>query len=112
LRYIATWDDHDYGVNDGGKEYPKKEESKKIFLDFFKEPDTSSRWKHKGIYTSYYYGEAGKKLQVIVLDCRTFRDRLGGSSCRFELQRAIQEDVNKKPKLFWAKSNGSGWKRN
>ena len=25
---IATWDDHDYGVNDGGKEYPMKEESK------------------------------------------------------------------------------------
>ena len=29
---VATWDDHDYGVNDGGKEYPKKVESKKIFL--------------------------------------------------------------------------------
>jgi len=26
---VATWDDHDYGVNDGGREYPKKEASRK-----------------------------------------------------------------------------------
>ena len=31
---IATWDDHDYGRNDAGVEYPKKVESQKIFLDF------------------------------------------------------------------------------
>lgn len=73
---IATWDDHDYGINDGGKEYPFKEESKKIFLKFFHEPDSSERWKHKGIYTSYIYGVDGKKLQIIMLDLRTFRDKL------------------------------------
>lgn len=73
---LATWDDHDYGQNDAGKEYPMKEESKKIFLQFFNEPGTSERWKHKGIYTSYTYGVDRKKLQVIMLDCRTFRDKL------------------------------------
>jgi alkaline phosphatase D len=73
---IATWDDHDFGVNDGGKEYPKKEESKKIFLDFFKEPTNSERRRHAGIYTSYMYGEPGKRVQIIMLDCRTFRDSL------------------------------------
>ncbi|MBK7148329.1 MAG: alkaline phosphatase family protein [Bacteroidetes bacterium] len=73
---IATWDDHDYGKNDAGKEYPMKEESKKIFLDFFKEPQESDRRKHAGIYTSYEYGVDGKKLQIIMLDCRTFRDKL------------------------------------
>lgn len=31
-KVIATWDDHDYGVNDGGVEYPMKVESKNIFL--------------------------------------------------------------------------------
>ena len=30
---LATWDDHDYGKNDAGKEYPKKHESKEIFLN-------------------------------------------------------------------------------
>ena len=28
---LAIWDDHDYGENDGGKNYSKKEESKQVF---------------------------------------------------------------------------------
>ncbi|MCS6933952.1 MAG: alkaline phosphatase family protein [Chitinophagales bacterium] len=75
-RIIATWDDHDYGKNDAGKEYRMKAESKKEFLRFFEEPDTSSRWSHEGIYHSYFFGETGKLLQIIVLDTRTFRDKL------------------------------------
>ena len=31
----SVWDDHDYGLNDIGKNYPFKEESKQIFLDFW-----------------------------------------------------------------------------
>ena len=34
---IATWDDHDYCVNDGGAENPVKNESKQLMLDFFGE---------------------------------------------------------------------------
>lgn len=90
---IATWDDHDYGMDDVGKYYPKKEASKKIFLKFFQEPKSSERWKHKGIYTSYLYQDQGKKLQVILLDCRTFRNDLlpyngalkGDTSYRYHL---------------------------
>lgn len=75
-KIIATWDDHDYGANDVGRHYKKKEKSKKIFLKFFKEDKNSERWKHKGIYTSYYYTVNGKTLQIILLDNRTFRDDL------------------------------------
>src|SRR5436305_1258001 len=32
---LATWDDHDYGGNDAGAEYPKKKESQQLFLDFW-----------------------------------------------------------------------------
>jgi len=71
---IATWDDHDYGQNDAGRHYPKKEESKELFLNFFDEPKDSERRKHKGIYTSYMYESKGKKIQIILLDNRTFRD--------------------------------------
>src|SRR5262249_29297824 len=35
---FATWDDHDFGANDAGREYPRKVESQKLFLDFFNEP--------------------------------------------------------------------------
>lgn len=73
---IATWDDHDFGWNDAGRHYPFKEESKKIFLDFFEEPTDSDRWNHEGIYTSYIKEYDGKKLQIILLDNRTFRDDL------------------------------------
>jgi alkaline phosphatase D len=75
-KVLATWDDHDYGVNDGGKEYPKKVESKELFLKVFDEPAVSERRNHEGIYTSYLYGPKGKRLQVIMLDTRTFRDSL------------------------------------
>lgn len=73
---IATWDDHDYGQNDIGKYYKKKLKSKKLFLKFFEEDENSPRWEHEGIYTSYYYQSGGKNLQIILLDCRTFRDNL------------------------------------
>jgi alkaline phosphatase D len=73
---IATWDDHDYGMDDVGKYYPNKAASKKIFLKFFKEPKGSERRRHEGIYTSYSYQDQGKTLQIILLDCRTFRNDL------------------------------------
>lgn len=73
---IATWDDHDFGWNDAGRHYPHKKESKEIFLDFFNEPKNSDRYKHEGIYTSYMYDCNGKKLQIVLLDNRTFRDDL------------------------------------
>jgi alkaline phosphatase D len=75
-RILATWDDHDYGWNDSGKWYPHKKESKEIFLKFFNEPAASDRRKHEGIYTSYMFEGNAKKLQVILLDNRTFRSDL------------------------------------
>lgn len=73
---IATWDDHDFGRNDAGSDYPYRKEAKEIFLDFFDEPAESSRREHPGIYHSYEYEIGSKKLQVILLDSRTFRDTL------------------------------------
>lgn len=82
---IATWDDHDFGWNDAGRHYKFKKESKEIFLDFFNEPNNSERRKREGVYTSYYYEKNGKKLQIILLDVRTFRDDL--------LKRTVEENI-------------------
>lgn len=73
---LATWDDHDYGANDAGRHYPKKTESKEIFLDFWQEPANSARRNHPGIYHSEYFGDEAHRVQVILLDTRTFRDNL------------------------------------
>lgn len=73
---LATWDDHDYGTNDGGKSYPMRKESQKLFLDFFQEPEKSLRRQRPGIYSSHTFGENGKVCQIILLDTRYFRDEL------------------------------------
>ena len=73
---IATWDDHDYGINDGGAEYPQKQASKEIMLKFFNEPANSSRWKRDGVYVSYTFGEAPQRTQVILLDLRWHRTEI------------------------------------
>jgi alkaline phosphatase D len=75
---VATWDDHDYGLNDAGSDYTKKEESKEIFLRFWNEPERSERRQRPGIHTSYTFTDPTlkKSLQVIMLDTRTFRTPL------------------------------------
>ncbi|MGE4551450.1 MAG: alkaline phosphatase D family protein [Opitutales bacterium] len=75
-RLLAIWDDHDYGENDAGIEYPKKVESQQIFLDFLGEPKDSVRRKTPGIYDTVTIGPKGKRVQFILLDTRYFRTAL------------------------------------
>jgi alkaline phosphatase D len=77
---LAVWDDHDYGSNDAGKEYPFKAESKRIFLDFWSVPPASPRRMHDGIYGVERFTAKGKTLQLILLDMRWFRDALKRSN--------------------------------
>lgn len=71
---LATWDDHDYWTNDGGKEHPTRVESQRIFLDFFGEPADSVRREREGVYGSWCFGPPDQRVQVILLDLRYHRD--------------------------------------
>lgn len=73
---IGVWDDHDYGVNDGGKEYPRRRESQQLMLDFFDVPANSPRRTQEGAYSVHTYGPKGQRVKVILLDGRYFRDPL------------------------------------
>ena len=73
---IGVWDDHDYGVNDGGKEYPKRKESQQVMLDFLDVPTDSPLRKQEGGYSVHTYGPKGQRVKVILLDGRYFRDPL------------------------------------
>lgn len=84
---LATWDDHDYGANDVGHWYPKKQQSESIFLDFFDVPEDSPRRHRPGIYAAHRYGPPGKRVQIILLDTRYFRDRFE----KIELSEAAEE---------------------
>lgn len=73
---FATWDDHDYGLNDSGVEYPRKEEAQKAFNKFWKVPASSGRHSRGGIYDSTMLGPEGQRVQIIILDTRFFRSSL------------------------------------
>jgi alkaline phosphatase D len=73
---LATWDDHDYGKNDGGADYAKRRESQEVFLDFFEAPADDARRKREGVYSSQIIGPAGRRTQIILLDTRYFRSPL------------------------------------
>lgn len=75
-KVLATWDDHDYGDNDAGVEYPHKEASQKLFLDFFGVPADSPRRERKGVYHAEVFGPPGRRVQVIMLDGRYHRSKL------------------------------------
>lgn len=74
---VAIWDDHDFGENDVGADYPEKESSRQIMLDFWGEPqDSLRRTRPDGIYTAYMFGPEGKRIQVILPDLRWNRPEI------------------------------------
>jgi alkaline phosphatase D len=73
---MATWDDHDFGADDVGAEYPRKAESQRVFLDFFGDPADSPRRRRPGVYDARVFGPEGRRVQVILLDTRSFRSPL------------------------------------
>lgn len=89
---LAIWDDHDYGENDAGGEYPMKEESRRIFCDFWGEPPDSARRTRDGIYDAVTLAAGGRTLQLLLPDLRFNRTPI----------RAL--DLGGKPYEEWAKS--------
>ncbi|MGV3541121.1 MAG: alkaline phosphatase D family protein [Rufibacter sp.] len=80
---VGTWDDHDYGQDNVGKEYAFKDQSAQLFWDFVGEPVKSKRRQQKGIYSAHTYGPKGRQVKLILLDVRYFRDSLPGPEPNF-----------------------------
>ncbi len=76
VEIIGTWDDHDFGVNDGGKEYPKKDESRDLLFEFLDLPESHPAWERKGAYQAHTYDFENKRIKILLLDTRYFRDNL------------------------------------
>ena len=75
---LAIWDDHDFGLNDGGNNYINKDEAKKIFLNFWDIAGNDPRNFREGLYfkKKKYIDEA--EIEIIALDTRYFRSKLNG----------------------------------
>lgn len=71
---IGTWDDHDYGINNGGKEFSAKIGSQQALLDFLDEPAASPRRQQKGVYWSYTFGTSDRIVKIFLFDVRYHRD--------------------------------------
>jgi alkaline phosphatase D len=76
---LATWDDHDYGQNDAGADFPYKAAAKRLFLDFWRAPQGDPRRAREGVYDARTFGPEGMRVQVILLDTRSFRSPLRSS---------------------------------
>jgi len=85
---VGIWDDHDFGANDAGKEFPKKKASRDLMFEFLGVPKSQAAWQREGAYQAYEYGEGDQKVKVMLLDARYFRDPLQnaafGSGRRYE----------------------------
>ena len=75
-KIMGTWDDHDYGLNDGGLEFDKKQESQQLFLDFMGISKSSERRQREGVYHAESIINHQGSIKIIVLDTRYFRSGL------------------------------------
>lgn len=73
---MAIWDDHDYGLNDGGKEFSAKQIAKSYFVDFFDYAELQNTPKKQGIEHVRRVQLGDKTIQIIMLDTRWYRDKL------------------------------------
>ena len=72
----VIWDDHDYGINDGGSSYPLKKQAQLMYLDFWNISSGDERRKREGIYTNKFINIDGFTVNLILLDTRYFRSDL------------------------------------
>ena len=71
---LATWDDHDFGANDAGAIYGGKTRAEALFDGFW--GDGALGQDHPGVYGAHLFGPKGQRVQIIMLDTRTFRSPL------------------------------------
>jgi len=77
VEVTGIWDDHDFGINNGGKNNPIKAQAQQIFLNFIGEPADSVRRSQEGVYTSATYGSGENTVKIFLLDARYHRDLTG-----------------------------------
>ncbi len=76
IAHSAIWDDHDYGLNDGGAEFAHKQASKDAFLDFWAVPAADERRTREGLHHATWVQQGARRVQLIVLDTRWWRSPL------------------------------------
>ncbi len=68
--FLVTWDDHDYGFNNAGKNYPLKEKSRAIHREFWELEEEVPEERQGVYYAKIKEQPNGKRIQFIMLDGR------------------------------------------
>lgn len=77
---FGIWDDHDYGINDGGWDYPMKDQSRDLLFDFVQLEKDHPAWQRKGAYQAHTFDFDGKRVKILLVDARYFRHALKKSA--------------------------------
>lgn len=74
---VATWDDHDYGTNDGNKNFAGKDFSRRAFRALFSSDDIKGVYENgaAGVYKTFSL--SGQRF--FLMDNRTFREPNGSA---------------------------------
>lgn len=70
---LATWDDHDFGINDAGQDFPNKWASEELVLTHWGVAKDGPRCRRDGVYHEATFGPEGQRVQILLLDTRLFR---------------------------------------
>ncbi|MEN0060976.1 MAG: alkaline phosphatase D family protein [Myxococcota bacterium] len=76
---VATWDDHDYGMNDAGASFSARRFAERIFETFWRVPNDDPRRQREGVYGVQTFGAEGRRVQLVLLDLRSFKDNFDPS---------------------------------
>ena len=83
ISIFSIWDDHDFGINDGGADYRFKRRAQELYLDFWEITKDDDRSNREGIYFSENKVFFDKKFKFIFLDTRFFRSKLKGKKSNY-----------------------------
>ena len=78
LKNVSTefiWDDHDFGLNDGGSNYRYKDRAKELFLETWQIPSNDPRRLRDGLYFDKMIKKDGLKVHLLFLDNRFFKSQ-------------------------------------
>ena len=102
---LAIWDDHDYGMNDGGADYPYKKEAENLFLNFWKIPNSDPRKNREGIYFNQVKEIEGILVEIIGLDTRYFRSKLEGKKNAYKQTNNPEATILGKDQWMWLETS-------
>ena len=71
---LGVWDDHDFGKNDAGSAFEKKQQSRELLFDFLELDYSHPARSRKGAYQSYTFGTDSLQVMLILLDVRYFKE--------------------------------------